>query len=89
MKIVEVPVTDEADAMSDDTVTNVSIRFFNISYAIQTDSLVRVEQIRNMEIPLFDSNLSHVTSLSASFYTFGLDFFGSTSVSEHLPWCES
>lgn len=62
MEIVNVLVTDEADAMSVDEDIAVISRNLNINKYNQSDLSVIIEQITNPDIPLRDVNLMHVNS---------------------------
>lgn len=66
MEIVEVSLSDRADAMSVQSDTAVNDHVFNMSDYHHVNIFVRIRQIEDLNIPLCDADLSYVTSLRTS-----------------------
>lgn len=77
-EIVEVSVTDRVDEMSVKNYTAVNIHVSNVTDYHQGDLSARIEQIEDLEIPLYVVSLSILTSLRASFCVLGFDYSGFT-----------
>lgn len=71
MEVAEVPVTDKADAMYVGNGTAVNVCFFNVTIYHQAEVFERTEQEDNLETPLRDVSLSHLSSSRATLRMYG------------------
>lgn len=77
-------MTDTMDAMYVENGTTVNAHVFNASDYDQTDFFLRVEQIKNLNIPLCDVSLWHVSPLRISLALYSFKYFlGTPSVTYH------
>lgn len=74
VNMVKVPLKDEANEMLFANGTAGNVRFINFMEYHQADLFVRTERIEDLDVPLPDVSLSHVTYLRASFRMYGFDF---------------
>lgn len=65
-KILEAPLTKMADTMTVENVTAASVCAFTDSHYYKEDFSLSIKQIKNQDILLYDSSLTHATSFRAS-----------------------
>lgn len=78
MEIMEVLVTDTANAMSIENSTTVNVRILNVGDYHQESLFVRIKQIEDPGIPLRQVGLSHVSSLRTSLRLYSFNYCCST-----------